>query len=286
MNNEMFRAEIHKYIDERYNAFAECQQLVREILDEFHRVCEKNDIPYCVSFGSLIGLIRDGGSIPWDYDIDVVIPHSYLEKLIVSLERDLGEEFFYVYSNNMSDYPTCCLRVCRKGYTYMAFHVDVFFLIGCPKNPKENRKFKKQIKWLYYARKAKYLQRHLHPDRKQSVIRKVITALRYPVSGEKLFRMENGLSKKYALSESAHCTIFYPFDKEYTRESFDSIQKISVGDAEYNIPAGFDLFLKEQYGNYEEYLPVSQRFDEFYKMGGLIEERQNVYGKYLKKNVE
>lgn len=51
-------------------------------MDEFHRVCEENNLKYYLIGGSLIGAIRHKGCIPWDDDIDVAMLTSDFEKLL------------------------------------------------------------------------------------------------------------------------------------------------------------------------------------------------------------
>lgn len=53
-----------------YAEFRKLQCLAWDALKEFCRICEKNNINYMLGFGSLLGAIRDGGQIPWDYDIE------------------------------------------------------------------------------------------------------------------------------------------------------------------------------------------------------------------------
>ena len=48
---------------------------------------------YQLAYGSLLGAIRDGGQITWDYDIDVFIPYEERGQLIEALNRDLKSEF-------------------------------------------------------------------------------------------------------------------------------------------------------------------------------------------------
>ena len=82
MNNEEFINEAltnkacPPNFKEVYNRFIVYQKEALNTLKEFHRVCEKNHIPYQLAFGSLLGAVRDGGQIPWDYDIDVMVPYS------------------------------------------------------------------------------------------------------------------------------------------------------------------------------------------------------------------
>ncbi len=65
-----------------YEGFQTYQSDVLKVLKEFHRVCEKNGVTYQLAFGSLLGAIRDGGQIPWDYDIDVIVPFEEKGKLM------------------------------------------------------------------------------------------------------------------------------------------------------------------------------------------------------------
>lgn len=58
------------------------KQALLEAMDEFHRVCEENDLKYYLIGGSLIGAIRHKGCIPWDDDLDVVMLKDDFQKLL------------------------------------------------------------------------------------------------------------------------------------------------------------------------------------------------------------
>ena len=73
-----------------YDEFQKYQKATLSTLKEFHRVCEINNIRYQLAYGSLLGAIRDGGQIPWDYDIDVILPIEEKSTLIKALDRDLN----------------------------------------------------------------------------------------------------------------------------------------------------------------------------------------------------
>ena len=55
---------------------------VLSIMDEIHRVCEKNNIKYGLMAGSALGIVNYKGFIPWDDDIDV-------------LKKDLSDDFYF-----------------------------------------------------------------------------------------------------------------------------------------------------------------------------------------------
>lgn len=63
-----------------------------DLLMQLGKVCNKHGIRYFLMFGSLLGAIRHEGFIPWDDDIDVVVPRKDYEVLI-----GLKDEFLYPY---------------------------------------------------------------------------------------------------------------------------------------------------------------------------------------------
>ncbi|KAK7114852.1 uncharacterized protein [Littorina saxatilis] len=47
----------------------------------FHHVCDQHNISYFFTEGSLLGLLRHGGLIPWDDDMDVAVDVKEMDKL-------------------------------------------------------------------------------------------------------------------------------------------------------------------------------------------------------------
>ena len=53
-----------------------------ELLQQIADFCEKNNIKYFLAYGTLIGAIRHKGYIPWDDDIDIVMPRDDYDRFL------------------------------------------------------------------------------------------------------------------------------------------------------------------------------------------------------------
>lgn len=71
------------------------QLLYIELLRFIDNVCQKHDIKYWISDGTLMGAIRHGGFIPWDDDIDLSIMRDDYEKLIEVLPIEISRHEYF-----------------------------------------------------------------------------------------------------------------------------------------------------------------------------------------------
>ena len=59
-------------------------------------VLEKQNVDYRVGTGTLLGFIRDGGFIPWDWDVGIDVPAEHLLEQWEELVREIGGEGFSI----------------------------------------------------------------------------------------------------------------------------------------------------------------------------------------------
>lgn len=99
------------------------QQYELEILKDFIRVCEENDLHYFGFAGTAIGAVRHGGFIPWDDDIDVAIPRADYDKLIAVFKKDLSDKYYILNAEECDKYPLMTTRICLRDSVF----IETFF---------------------------------------------------------------------------------------------------------------------------------------------------------------
>lgn len=147
----------------------EMKEIELEILKTFHSFCVENNIKYFLSHGTLLGAIRYKKFIPWDDDVDVLVPREDYNK-IISLFQD-GERYrLFAYEKNKDyrfPYAKLCDMTTLKKETGMdngielGLDMDIF-----PLDSWDNDivKAKKEVKSLSKARLYLGLSKLSKPD--------------------------------------------------------------------------------------------------------------------------
>ena len=96
------------------------QQEALSIMDEIHRICEKNNIPYALIAGSALGICNYKGFIPWDDDMDICIKREDWKRFVIAMKNDLSDNFYFHCFENNERYNILIpsMKVRKKG-TYI-----------------------------------------------------------------------------------------------------------------------------------------------------------------------
>lgn len=57
------------------------QQALLGMMDDFDALCRRNGLQYFLTGGSALGAVRHHGFIPWDEDIDIIMPRADFDRL-------------------------------------------------------------------------------------------------------------------------------------------------------------------------------------------------------------
>ena len=103
-----------------------------EIAKEVHQFCVSNNIKYSLGYGSLLGAIRHKGYIPWDDDIDILIPRPDYDRFCQIFKSHrfklaTPENSYIAYARVYDNKKTFCRTLGRwLKYEREGAFVDIF----------------------------------------------------------------------------------------------------------------------------------------------------------------
>lgn len=102
------------------------------IMDEIDRICKLRGLRYYLASGSCLGALRHKGFIPWDDDLDIMMPFEDFRLLIDTLNKDLSNEFYLKWITTEKEYYHDYAKICLKNTQFIeneceqGIFVDIF----------------------------------------------------------------------------------------------------------------------------------------------------------------
>ncbi|MBR0373985.1 MAG: LicD family protein [Mogibacterium sp.] len=138
------------------------QKILFDLMCEFDEICSENQIEYILAGGATLGAIRNGGFLPWDDDVDILITRDNYLKLdkVLSEKVDHGlenrawvtEDRYPLYTNPIGRYidtgTTLISRSMIAMNIPMGINLELFIMDPIPDDPEEELLFRKNL-WLY-----------------------------------------------------------------------------------------------------------------------------------------
>ena len=101
----------------------EHQNALYLLLQEFDRVCKKLNITYYLFAGTLLGAVRHQGFIPWDDDLDVLMPREDYRRLLREGPGVLDTERFFLQGEFSEHFPMFFSKLRLNGTTCLEKYV-------------------------------------------------------------------------------------------------------------------------------------------------------------------
>lgn len=255
----------------------ETQDVSLEILKQVADVCEQNSFRYWLTYGTLIGVVRHKDYIPWDDDVDIMMPRPDYDKFLAYMSEH-KEEFPYLEVFNpdtCSEYPYMITRVSDNRYEIdvnneksygMGVFIDVYPMDGLGeslKAAKRNGGRGDRLSSLCYQA----TREHYAVSTTKSLIKKVLKALAFIIAkiiGKQYWQRKlQGLAAQmdYDKSKYVGCVVWLSGGMKdiFKREWFDELILLPFGKYEFYCPAEYDKVLRHAYGDYMQLPPEEER---------------------------
>lgn len=96
----------------------------QEILDVVDKVCQENSLRYSLAYGTLLGAVRHGGFIPWDDDIDLILPRADYNEFIRIFNEAPPEGYLLINKTNSKDYTNNFTKIVKDHTTFLQHEQD------------------------------------------------------------------------------------------------------------------------------------------------------------------
>lgn len=263
----------------------ETQAISLEILHIVANICEEQNYRYALIYGTLIGAVRHHGYIPWDDDVDIMMPRYDYDKFLLYMKEHIKEyPYLKVFNRDeCKEYPYMITRISDDRYKIimenekpygMGVFIDIYPYDGLGNKKDEAIKYglkgDRLSSLCYQATRD-----HFAIETTNSFIRKIAKFPVYmyaKIRGKEYFqnKLEKLARKKdYDDSNYVGCVVWLSWGEKdiFPRKWFDETVIMQFDKYEFRVPKEYDKVLRHEYGDYMKLPPEKDRIGHhFFKV--------------------
>jgi lipopolysaccharide cholinephosphotransferase len=252
-------------------SLAEIKKIELDLLKNVVKVCKENNLRYFLAGGTLLGAIRHQGFIPWDDDIDVLMPRKDYMQLINIFKRENKKNMKMFSANTNNDYYYTFLKVVdtrtkmfineRLPLKDFGVCIDIFPMDGLPENQLETILLLKIIRHYNKIRATASMLRFPNYGWYKIVPKRFYYLFSKHVGYKKPIQKIEELATKYDFETCDYigCLVWgYGIKEKISKKSFESTVEVQFEDGYYDAPIGYDEYLTNLYGDYLQ-LPSEEK---------------------------
>ena len=268
-----------KKVKDRWNA------TILDILKAFMQICDKHGLRYYCCAGTAIGAVRHHGIIPWDDDIDVIMPRPDYDRLLeIAKREDFGkyeiispysDPTYPLYFSKLSDRTTTLIEE-RERPCVIGLFVDIFPLDATDDDIDEAKRLKDKYTKIINRLNAvsthntfgEYM--HLLTDPKEwgrFAIKTLAFFCRTTIRRRLIAQMDE-ISHRYDYDQARNVQVYtgsYGYKEVFPKEWLGDGKMFPFEDTEVPLPQEYDKYLRHFFGDYMQLPPVEQRVEKHHR---------------------
>jgi len=267
ISEEFLKSEIREdfFVDEKRKKIWAVEL---DILLLFDTLCKEHNLTYFLMHGTLLGAVRHKGFIPWDDDIDVVMPREDYDKFL-SLAKMIEEPYFlqtpitdsesgFSMAKLKNSNTTCVNEMFKYQNMNFGIHIDILPLDNFVDEGAKERYEK--INALNIDSSTYMRMKNPNLDEKNKKRVKNYSGK----TPDEIFKEVERLSSQFEDVDTDKVTVapltLYPLENNIF-EKCDFSDKLiwKFEGFEFPIPIGFDRVLTVMYGDYNTLPPQEER---------------------------
>lgn len=260
-------------LDSNYLNPVEVKREILNILIKFDELAEKHGLTYTLAYGTLLGAVRHKGFIPWDDDVDVVMPRPDYDRLIRLVKDGLAVPGHRFVGYELGNYPIPYLKLQNTriavsenycdGSLEAYLWIDIFPIDGVPASDDEFIPFWKKAQ----RKQLLCMMGYVSPMSGANIAKKIakfgLSIYCKHMGGAK--RATDSLiamarERSYAESQYvADVVAGYCPGEKMKREEFENLKQLEFEGHLFPAFCNYDKVLTQIYGDYMELPPVENR---------------------------
>ena len=247
----------------------EVKRIQLDILQDVAHFCQEHQIRFSLAYGTLLGAVRHKGYIPWDDDIDLLMPRPDYDRFLATYSSDVNTAV------DLATINTCIeifAKVCRNGTrmtdkllgrTLWGVNIDIFPIDGVPEEGFREYYDKRNKEYSLVSRICpfyKAVSRHKLVWFLKYAVKRVLFP--YPGNCRKLKISITDKLREIPFDEAKMAGAFFGDDKEdefMPRDFFTAYTDLEFEGVPLPCLQQYDAYLKHLFGDYITPPPLEER---------------------------